>query len=259
LVTNRIFYVYVFFRNDGTPYYVGKGKGGRAWWKRKAGVKPPKNLNLVKILVKDLSESEAYEWEIDLIALLGRKDLGTGCLRNRTDGGEGASGAVRSEEFKNNMRGDNNINRKRPHPGRGKVGITDGTLFRRIGKEEEIPEGWVLGAPDSFKKSIKEGHHDVSGENNPVFGKRRITNGVRERRIPMDQPIPEGWVEGGKLKPESKIRSRPVELRSVEHDFALVFGSLCEAGEFIEGRPDGLKVVAGRETRSYLGWRVRYI
>jgi hypothetical protein len=185
------YYVYTYLREDGTPYYIGKGKGGRAHLKRRKGVKPPRNKNLVKILVDNLTEKEAWGWEIDLISILGRKDIGTGCLRNKTDGGEGASGAVRSEEFKNKLRGDNNINRIRPPKTRGYIAITDGTLMRRIPPGEEIPDGWWKGSSKTFRDAIKQGHHDVSGINNPVYGKRRITNGERERRIPKSDPIPE--------------------------------------------------------------------
>lgn len=46
-----------------------------------------------RILLQEYpSESAANEAEIFLILYYGRKDLGTGCLRNRTDGGEGARG-----------------------------------------------------------------------------------------------------------------------------------------------------------------------
>ena len=94
---DNIFYTYAYLREDRTPYYIGKGKGKRAWSKRK-GVHPPKDKSRVLILKSNLSEQDAFMHEKYMIAVYGRKDLGTGILHNRTDGGEGSSGAVRSKE-----------------------------------------------------------------------------------------------------------------------------------------------------------------
>ena len=92
------FYVYGYFREDGTPYYIGKGTGKRAWEKHHRGLLP-KDASRIKLLLVDLTEQEAFEGEMDLISLLGRKDNGTGCLRNMTDGGEGGpQGRILSKE-----------------------------------------------------------------------------------------------------------------------------------------------------------------
>jgi hypothetical protein len=87
------FYSYLWLRADGTPYYAGKGKGNRAFTGRGHNLRSP--CDNARILVFPMaSEAEAFESEMALIDLFGRKDLGTGCLRNLTSGGEGAAGMI---------------------------------------------------------------------------------------------------------------------------------------------------------------------
>jgi hypothetical protein len=84
------FYTYLWLRYDGTPYCVGKGKGNRAYDNHSHRVNAP--VGEGRILVQEFpSEEAAFVAEKFLISYYGRLDIGTGCLRNRTDGGEGLS------------------------------------------------------------------------------------------------------------------------------------------------------------------------
>ena len=97
-----MYYTYLWLREDGAPYYVGKGKEDRAfvdhWMRDKVRRVPPKE----RIVVYPAeSEEDALGTEIALIWYYGRKDLGTGCLRNLTEGGENPpnhKGKKRSKE-----------------------------------------------------------------------------------------------------------------------------------------------------------------
>lgn len=93
------FYTYAYLRENGTPYYIGKGKGERAFKRGTRVVQVPPRERIL-FLKTGLTEEEAFKHEIYLIALYGRKDLGTGILWNFTDGGEGPSGAIRNAEFR---------------------------------------------------------------------------------------------------------------------------------------------------------------
>jgi len=82
------FYTYQYLRENGTPYYVGKGVGERAFRKHeRQNVSVPKNTARILVQVWG-SEQEALEMEKWYVQFFGRKDLKTGILRNRTVGGD---------------------------------------------------------------------------------------------------------------------------------------------------------------------------
>lgn len=139
---NNTFYVYVHRRLDtGAIFNVGKGSGLRAWkvdgrnvyWKRivkKVGYS-------VDIVVAGLTEDKAFGHEMGLIKHY--RNLGLK-LVNMTDGGEGKSGCVPSEETRKKLavatKGENN-------PFYGKSHSEDTKAKIRKAKEN-IPESTKL-------------------------------------------------------------------------------------------------------------------
>jgi hypothetical protein len=107
-------YVYIYLdprKTPAEPIYVGKGNGKRASFhktrannpilKRKIAKMNGLGLEpIVEIYQDNLSDQEALNLEIQLISKFGRIDLKTGTLCNLTEGGEGSSGRIMSEETK---------------------------------------------------------------------------------------------------------------------------------------------------------------
>jgi len=91
------FYVYAYIRDNGTPYYIGKGCGRRAWEKQHHR-SIPNDITKIIIIEANLTEIGSLSIGRRLIHWYGRKDNKTGILRNFTDGGDGSHGFKHTKE-----------------------------------------------------------------------------------------------------------------------------------------------------------------
>jgi len=116
------FYTYIYYdpSRNNEPIYVGMGQKNRAWDHLRAKRKSPfiQRLQFMKKnnikpnigIYTELDREFALFLEEELIAKLGRKDLKLGPLLNLTNGGEGGTGRVWTDEqrliFSANRTGD---------------------------------------------------------------------------------------------------------------------------------------------------------
>lgn len=89
------YYTYAYLREDMTPYYIGKGKGRRAFHKNHTVPRP--NKDKILFLKQNLSEENALKHEKYLISILDN------LLNKKCGGGKTGSRSSLTEEHKNKI------------------------------------------------------------------------------------------------------------------------------------------------------------
>jgi len=202
------YYTYAYLREDGTPYYIGKGINGRAYSSYRT-IPKPRDKDRIIFLKQNLTEEEAFKHEKYMIAVLGRKDLGTGILRNLTEGGDGTSGFTHSEETKLKMKSRKHTEESKRKISEALSGKNNPNFGKPLSEEtkRKISESQKGEKHHGYWKLLSEEHkrklsEAKSGMNHPRYGK--TLSEEHKRRISESQIGVKNHMYGKTLSEEHK-------------------------------------------------------
>jgi len=194
LLEDRRFYVYVYldptkpgeykygdYTFEYCPFYVGKGSDNRLYDHmhpsnlknnscknnkikklKKAGFEP-----IVFKYMEHLTEQESFDFEIDMIKTIGRRDEELGNLTNLTYGGDGATGTIPSQDTRRKIseshKGEKNHFFGKHHSNESK---------RKISKNKKGQKPWMTGRYHT-KESRQKMSEAQRGKNHPNYGTHR--------------------------------------------------------------------------------------
>lgn len=204
------FYVYLHVReSNGVPFYVGKGRGKRAWSRKSRNSYwnnvVSKNGLEVYILAENLTEKEAFEFEIATIEMLGLENL-----TNMTLGGDGSPGLSPSKETRNKI----SLANRNPSP-------------EIRARKSAAATGRVLSAASRAK--LSESKRNISDETRKKMSAgRKSWSFTEETKIKMRAVI-----SGRKLTEEWKRKIGEAGKKPIQTLCGLNFDSCKSAAEWL--------------------------
>ena len=179
----------------------------------------------VEIVLRDVSESEAYLKEIELIALYGRRDKGLGSLVNLTDGGEGGCGFVLTEDqriaMSKRMSGNNNPNSDKTIWNFYNVKTKEifvGTKFEMTKNHPEVSIG-LLFSKGTTKRWIVQGFSSDDAMRRALSDKRIVNSEPKNTNIYTWLNLETGEIS--KSLGRGKHTTRVVSLFNVQNGMVL--------------------------------------
>jgi hypothetical protein len=191
-------YIYQHRRKDtNLIFYIGIAKNSDKKYKRAYSTKKRNAIwnsivsrfdYNVEIIEDNLTWEEACEKEKFWISFYGRIDLKTGTLANLTSGSEGLHDAsdITRDKMRSRMLGSKLSEETKIKMGKSRKGriVTEETRKKISASNTGKPKSgipWNKGkslSEDHIQK-LKDNHRDVSGSNNPMYGKPGTRLGVK--------------------------------------------------------------------------------
>lgn len=205
----RNFYVYEHWLTDVDEcFYVGKGQGNRAWNMRSRSryhkiiqeqVRRAGEVVEVRIIYDELDEQEAFRLEAERIAYWRERGVH---LANFTDGGEGATGAKRSDETRRRLAESKRGKKRAPFSEEWRRKLGDATRGRK--RSPEAVEK-TAAAHRGRKRS-----QETCGKISAALTGRKMSLEARQKMSASRTGKPHICTKKRKLRPESveKIRVR---------------------------------------------------
>ena len=193
---------------DGQPIYFGIGTrrrlrhpiNGRSHNRALRGLarKCPERLEVIPTTQAFASRADAQQWERDMIAFYGRRDMGLGRLVNHTNGGDGSDGKEASRRNQALVAAGRHPWQQQRFKEAQAKRIRETNLARAVKQEHPFQRADVRAACSermrqlAGKRSralVAEGAHQFQGDRNPM--RRRKMAGVRhhsQKWKPWDRP-----------------------------------------------------------------------